>query len=180
MYDWANACVGVGTRGNKQLLKPSQTVLTGNVAIAGPDTKLLAFVKAVDPGGRVTLRDNVAVDGQGTPLALTTPGVVVDAAPPSTPRWQTLERVLRTAGARPAHRDPIDTRIVQSVVRGDGHIINSQESVGGYPTRPSTARKLVVPEGFEARRKWLAALAAELEEDKTLAISPLLSRLRVH
>ncbi len=53
MYNWGSACVGVGARGNDRILQPAEVVLTGNVAIAGPDTKATVFVKAVDPGGRV-------------------------------------------------------------------------------------------------------------------------------
>src|SRR4051794_11496956 len=70
MYNWANACVGVGSRGNAKVLKPSETTLTGNLAIAGPDTRTKLFVKELDPGGRVVLRDNVAVDTQGKQLPL--------------------------------------------------------------------------------------------------------------
>src|SRR5258706_327806 len=49
MYNWANACVGVGSRGNAKVLKPSETILTGNLAIAGPDTRYRALVKELDP-----------------------------------------------------------------------------------------------------------------------------------
>lgn len=174
MYNWAAACVGVGSRGNKKVLKPSETILTGNLAIAGPDTRFRALVKELDPGGRVFLRDNLAVDAKGSPLPL----MAGQTPEPSSPvAWQSALRVLRTAGARPARRDPIDARIVQSVIRGEGHIINSQEDVGGYPVRPSTSRKLTAPEGLEARRRWLAALAKELDEDKALDVAPLRKRL---
>ena len=152
------------------------TATCGNrLTIAGPDTRYRAFVKELDPGGRVFLRDNIAVDARGSPLPL-----MSGEAPSSTRSpvaWESALRVLRTAGARPARRDPIDARIVQSVIRGEGHIINSQEDVGGYPVRPPTHRALTVPDGLEARRRWLAALAKELEEDKALDLEPLRRRL---
>jgi hypothetical protein len=173
MYDWGSACIGVGARGNRSMLAPSETMVVDNVAIAGPDTRGKVFVKSVDPGGRVFLRGNVA----DVPLA--DAGVVQLSAPPA---WAhdvrvgapapgrapeagapTLDRVLRSAGSRPARRDLIDARIVQSVIDHNGRIIDSQEEVGGYPVRPATKRALVVPEGEAARRRWLDRLAAEVE-----------------
>jgi hypothetical protein len=143
------------------LLQPAEAVVVGNVAIPGPDTRGKFFVKSVDPGARVFLKGNV------TTLPLADAGVVQLTAPP---QWAgvpdvraDLESVLRDVGARPARRDPIDTRIVQSVIRGDGRIIDSQEEVGGYPVRPATTRALTVPDGAVARRQWLDKLAAELE-----------------
>ena len=90
----------------------------------------------------------------GVPLA--DAGVVRLAAPPAwasvpAPAADVLERVLRTAGARPAHRDPIDARIVQSVVKRTGRIIDSEEQVGGYPVRPMTRHALVVPHPIATR-----------------------------
>ena len=165
MYNWANACVGVGTHGNRKDLMPSRTILAGNIAIAGPDTHTRAFVKAVDPGGMVWLRDNVAVDRSRAALPMTTAGVMIagEAPAPPLPPWESFARVLANAGARPGRRDPIDARIVQSVRDGTGHIINSQEEVGGYPVRPTTSRALVVPEGVEGRRGWLEEMGRAVE-----------------
>jgi hypothetical protein len=162
MYNWGSACVGVGARGNRKMLAPAEAVVVDNVAIAGPDTRGKVFVKSVDPGGRVFLRGNV-VD---VPLA--DDGVVRLSEPPAwagraEARPTTVEHVLRTAGARPARRDPIDARIVQSVIDRTGRIIDSQEQVGGYPVRPMTRRALVVPEDAVARQRWLDRMAAEVE-----------------
>jgi Pectate lyase len=162
IYNWGSACIGVGVRGNDEMLEPAEAVIVANTAIAGPDSRGKVFVKAVDPGARVFLRGNV------TKLPLAGDGVVQLAAPPSwAPRVPDgaadAERVLRTVGSRPARRDPIDARIVQSVTRGDGRIIDSQEEVGGYPVRAATARALEVPVGAAARRKWLRQLAEDVE-----------------
>jgi len=161
MYNWGSACIGVGAGGNKRMLEPAEAVVVGNVAIAGPDTRGKVFVKSVDPGARVFLKGNV------TSLPLADAGVVQLTAPPPWSRVPDaradLDGVLRDAGARPARRDPIDARIVQSVIRGDGRIIDSQEEVGGYPVRPATTRALTVPDGADARRQWLDKLAAEVE-----------------
>jgi hypothetical protein len=147
MYNWGSACVGVGRRGNRRMLQPAEATLIGNVAIAGPDTRDRAFVKDVDPGARVSLRDNFIVEA---------------GHPRNAAAWTTVARVLRSAGSRPAHRDPIDARIVRSVIDGSGHIIDSQDQVGGYPIRPRTQRALVVPDGAEERRRWLKALSDDL------------------
>jgi hypothetical protein len=179
MYDWGSACVGVGKHGNRQTLQPSETVLVGNVAIAGADTRSQFFVKSVDPGGRVFLRDNVAVAANGTPIAMTDDGVVPMPSPdvPAVQPWDAADEVLRSAGSRPAHRDPIDARIVRSVIEGSGKIIDSQEQVGGYPVRAPTARALSVPDGVDARRRWLDGLSRALDEDTTLDLGPLWKRM---
>jgi len=97
---------------------------------------------------------------------------------PSQP-WRAVESVLRTAGARPAKRDPIDARIIRSVIDGTGSIIDSQEQVGGYPMRAQSARAVTVPDGSDARRKWLDGLSRDLEEDATLDLGPLWKRMGV-
>jgi hypothetical protein len=169
MYNWGSACIGVGARGNKRMLEPAEAVVVGNVAIAGPDTRGKFFIKSVDPGARVFLSGNV------TSLPLADAGVVQLTAPPPWARVPDvradLEGVLRNVGARPARRDPIDARIVRSVMRGEGGIIDSQEGVGGYPVRPATARALTVPDGADARRRWLEEMAKEVEDGGQLPVA---------
>ena len=143
MYDWGSACVGVGARGNQKMLVPAEALLVDNVAIPGPSTTDRSFIKSLDVGGRLAMRDNIFVTG----------------ALPDKAR-KTVEHVLRTAGARPAHRDPIDARIVQSVIDRSGRIIDSQDQVGGYPVRASTRRALVVPD--DHREEWLRRLSDEV------------------
>src|SRR6266550_6782717 len=135
MYNWGSACIGIGSRGNQRILQPAEAVVTDNLAIPGADTRSRALIKEVDPGGRASLRNNILV-GDGP----------VDR--------QYFLPLLR-AGSRPARRDPIDARIVQSIIDGTGRIIDSQDSVGGYPNRPATRRALVVPEDIEERQRWL-------------------------
>jgi pectate lyase len=154
MYNWGSACVGVGVRGNERMLTPAEVVLEGNVAIAGPDTRGKFFVRGVDPGGRVWLRDNVVVGGELHDERV----VVVENVSRRTP---SPERVLLLAGSRPGRRDPIDARIVQSVIDRTGKIIDSQKEVGGYPVRPATTRKLVIPPD---RRAWLQRLSDEVTD----------------
>jgi hypothetical protein len=157
MYNWGSACIGIGSRGNQRTLQPAEVVVTDNLAIPGADTRFRALIKDVDPGGRATLLNNI-VAGEGT----------VDR--------ERLLPLLR-AGSRPARRDPIDARIVQSIIDGTGRIINSQDEVGGYPVRPATRRALVVPDDLAERQRWLDGLADSLAEDKKLDLAPLLKRL---
>jgi hypothetical protein len=158
MYNWGSACVGVGARGDEKMLQPAEVVLAGNTAIAGPDTRGKVWVKSVDPGGRVVLGNNV-VEG----VKLMDDGVVEvkRSAPDIDPRTA-YERVLRLAGSRPARRDPIDARIIQTVIDRKGRIIDSQEEVGGYPVRAATTRALVVPVDGAARKRWLHEMSKEV------------------
>jgi hypothetical protein len=167
MYDWATAAAGVGMRGNDAVLEPAEAVLQDNVAIAGPSTRTKIFVKGVDPGGRVFLKNNVLSEG----MRVTDDKVVTLTAPPSwAPAVPSMDamRTLRRAGSRPAQRDPIDKRIVQSVIDRTGRIIDSQEEVGGYPAYAPTTRAIEVPDDVAARKAWLGRLSDELAEDTSL------------
>lgn len=175
MYNWGSACIGVGARGNDRMLSPAEAVVTGNVAIAGPDTRGKFFVKSVDPGGRVALRDNIVIG-----VSLADDGVVQLPTPSaSIAPLDAAARALRSAGARPARRDPIDARIVRSVLDGTGRIIDSQKDVGGYPVRASATRALVVPSNVDDRRRWLNELSDALSEDAALDVKPLWTRLSI-
>jgi hypothetical protein len=68
--------------------------------------------------------------------------------------------IQKCAGARPALRDAIDTRIVDDFLNYQGRIIDSQEEVGGYPDLPPSYRKLTVPEDIDA---WLEKYADEAQ-----------------
>ncbi len=186
MYNWGSACVGVGRRGNRRMLQPAEATLIGNVAIPGADTRDRALVKNVDPGARVSLRGNVLVEAATPhPAPSLHSGATLsplrgarglsarsfsplagrrcpEGADEGSAACATIARVLRSAGSRPAHRDPIDARIVRSVIDRTGRIIDSQDQVGGYPIRPRTQRALVVPDGAEERRRWLNALSDAL------------------
>ena len=177
MYNWGSGCVGIGARGNQKVLTPAVVTLAGNVAIAGPDTRSRTFVKGLDPGGRALLGDNLVLSAKGEALTMADANVVVEKVPIVSDPRAAAERALRSAGSRPAKRDPIDARIVQSVIRGDGRIIDSQSEVGGYPKFKATSRTLQVPEDVEARRRWLRKLSDDLAVDRSLDLAPLWKRL---
>ena len=62
---------------------------------------------------------------------------------------------------------------------GNGTIIDSQEQVGGYPVRAQTTQTVTVPDGIDARRRWLDDLSRALENDTTLDLAPLWKRMGV-
>ena len=173
IYNWGSAAVALGSRGAEKILAPAEAVLAGNLVIAGPDTRSRVFVKGYDEGGRVFLGQNLLIGAK-----LKDDRVVAGDASVSTaaPR-QAAEIALRRAGARPARRDPIDARIIRSIIEGTGRIIDSQEEVGGYPVREATKRALTVPEDIDERRQWLEKLSNELAEDRSLDVEPLSRRL---
>lgn len=184
IYNWGSAAVGVGAKGNLEVLEGVRAVVRGNVAVAGPDTKGRVLVRAVDPGASVEASGNLGRDVAGRSLVELDAGIT--PLPPSagaevshpTPA-ETIAAVLRGAGSRPAERDAIDRRIVESVVSGTGRIIDSQSQVGGYPARPESRRPVQVPAGASERRAFLQQRMTALATDKDLDLTPLLNRLRL-
>lgn len=192
IYNWGSAAIGVGARGNEEVLAGAKATIIANVAIAGPDTKGLVLVHALDPGASVAASGNLVRDAAGAALPERDAGIFLLLDPP----WPAgspgesagafaaspeaiLTSVLRGAGFRPAERDPIDRRIVASVIAGTGRIIDSQSQEGGYPARAETRRPVPVPEGGAARRRWLEGFVRDLATERGLDVSPLLNRLKL-
>jgi hypothetical protein len=95
--------------------------------------------------------------------------------------YDNIELVLKHAGARPGERSEVDARIIQSLMDGTGHIIDSQSEVGGYPEFDSTARTIdQIPSTAEGRRTWLDSIATSLEEEKELDVSTLYQFIDEH
>jgi hypothetical protein len=133
----------------------------GNVLIPGANTR--SSLPMIAGTGDVYEQGNVAQGRDGKPVLVLDPQI---RRLPEKPVWpselhvlsasEVADYVVRTVGSRPWQRDPIDQRIVDSVLKREGRIIDSQEEVGGYPRRESTRRELgTIPEGAEARRQWL-------------------------
>lgn len=141
--------------------------VVGNVLIHGADTR--PALPLVARQGDVYLEDNLATAADGSPVPMTGGTQIVRLGEP--PIWleglkpipaaETLEHVIRHAGARPKDRDAIDRRIIADLQARRGRIIDSQEEVGGYPAYAPTRRPLDIPKtGVEP---WLARFAAEVE-----------------
>lgn len=80
--------------------------------------------------------------------------------------------VLATAGARPADRDPVDSRVVQEVRDRKGAIPTSQDDLGGWPELATNRRALMVPpnpngdddgDGYTNLEEWLHAYSTAVE-----------------
>ncbi len=171
--------------GDRERSGPALATVTGNALIPGPDTRrLLPLVRLnldMNPQTRVHAFNN---DSGGRALMRTLwahrcwkPTPTYDAAPvrtrPLTLRApeDTLEWVLRTAGARPQDRDSVDLRIIESVRRGDGRIIDSVAQVGGFPVHEPVYRPLNPPDaphehepdGYTRLEHWLRNFAEAVE-----------------
>ncbi len=139
----------------------------GNVLIAGADTR--PSLPMIAGTGEIYEQDNAAQGRDGKPILVLAPQtrrlLEKPVWPPELrvlPAGEVVDYVVRTVGARPWQRDPIDQRIIDSVVKRKGRIIDSQDEVGGYPSRESTRRELrTIPEGAQARRQWLDRMERE-------------------
>jgi hypothetical protein len=188
IYNWGSAAIGMGARGNEEILEGARAIVRNNVALAGPDTRGKVLVRSVDEGAQVEAASNLARLPGGASLPELDKGLqplkealawAAPSAAGSISPVATLERVLRGAGSRPGERDAIDARIVNTVISGTGRIIDSQSEVGGYPTRPQTRRTVSVPTGEAARREWLERMSTALAKDRDIDLAPLLNRLNL-
>lgn len=141
--------------------------VVGNVLYHGADTA--KGLRLVGYRGDAYMQDNVAWDRDNKPIPVATPSIVQLADPPvwpkglsALPATETTDWVLVNVGSRPARRDPIDARIVDTVRSRSGRLIDSQEEVGGYPTYTPAHRKLEIPPDVDA---WLVSLHEALLVD---------------
>jgi hypothetical protein len=90
---------------------------------------------------------------------------------PILPSTETEPFVLANAGARPADRDEVDTRIVNEVRSRTGSSIRRPSDVGGYPTLAVNTRALTLPSNlhtltssrYTSLEVWLQAWASAVE-----------------
>jgi hypothetical protein len=138
-----------------QPFQPGRITLIGNVYRQGPDTLPNAPPFALGGHGDVELylRDNLAVDEVGRPVAQTgfyTAGQarILQAAQPHLPADIRIHAAARleaelplAVGARPWARDPIDFKLLSDVAEGRGKIIDSElDNAHGYPRYAPTRR----------------------------------------
>ena len=155
LYDIGNAAVQLGFVEEEYAhttLKPSnpRIAVVGNRLIYG--TSSYSDLALVAYQGDVYLHDNQVVNLEGVLMPITQ-GVINKLK--EFPLWpkgvvafpqeEVEARILKHVGARPWNRDPIDKRIVNSVIDKTGQIIDSQAEVGGYPHYGATYRALEVP-----------------------------------
>lgn len=147
-------------------LPKAKISVVGNVVLHGDRSKpSSAIFEGIAEG---YFKDNEGWFWDGKPLPLLRKPFDTLPEPPVWPQGlqaqspaSTLWHVTRFAGARPAERDAIDQRIIRESLTGAGHIIDSQEQVGGYPRVTPVVKAMEVP--ATGRREWLEKLARELE-----------------
>jgi hypothetical protein len=201
VYNRANMDVDLQSEGG--LVTNSSIV--GNVFIRGPAYSrpqnkpvLLRTDRTlgVPRGSKVYLADNAAVERSSTDVwsvvstnTSTSLATYKASAPPAWPAGLTavptqsnmvLNKVLNFAGARPADRDSVDRRVVQSVRDRNGRIINCvsangsarcNSNAGGWPTLAQNRQSLTLPSnpnavtagGYTRLEVWLHQKAAEVE-----------------
>jgi len=192
IYNFTDAAVRLGG--------PDQCTIEGNIFIAGKNTyaphanavgctskngmDLYVHDNYVSPGITTYKGDDnwkIVFDADGRTRQIFTPEVTVSGytalSSSSAKDW-----VLANAGARPADRDAVDTRIVNDVINGTGKQINSQDEVGGWPNLeqntwdigkldgngspgpiPSDPHGDDDGDGYTNLEEWLHAFAAEVE-----------------
>jgi pectate lyase len=141
----------------------AKITIMGNVLIPGNDTKIKAFING--DHAELFLRENY-IENNPSKIPLTAGTFKETDSPPFQPAGlmdtnKVTEFILAYAGARPADRDPIDQRIIDSVKKKQGRIIDSQNEVGGYPDYAPVYRKLIIPE--KNIQEWLDRIAREVE-----------------
>ncbi|MGZ3304575.1 MAG: pectate lyase family protein [Asticcacaulis sp.] len=135
--------------------------LIGNVYRQGPDTRPGLPLFTLGGAGDVQLymKDNIAVDMYGKPVAMTgtyTQGSakIVEARTAYLPDDMRLipaarleDEIYESVGARPWDRDDVDFKILSDVAEGRGEIIDSEaQNYYGYPKYKPTAAPFVEAE----------------------------------
>lgn len=183
----------------------TNNTIIGNVFTRGPDTRdshspVTVRVNddkyALPASSKVYVADNAApeeVAGDAWSVVTATPGSLPSSIKSLLPvTWPVgltrlttdnnlvLNHVLKFAGARPADRDTVDSRVVKSVRNLEGHIIacvkpdgteRCSKNAGGWPVMARHTRPLVLPtdhnevtsSGYTKLELWLHKMAAEVE-----------------
>ncbi|NVK57494.1 MAG: right-handed parallel beta-helix repeat-containing protein [Alteromonadaceae bacterium] len=131
---------------------------TGNILIHGTDT--LEKLPIISGKGLAYTFENQTIDEEGKKIKTLGPSITRLKSPPFINQDivfvtnNELEKyIIKNVGSQPWNRNSIDLRIIDSFKNRNSSIINSQESVGGYPKYKSTYRGIKVPE--EGLMTWL-------------------------
>ncbi len=180
MYNAGYANINLGDYEGSGAIRTS---LVGNVAIAGPDTPagaryLVRIDSTVSGASRAYVSDSRSDSSSGHVLNYAASTVLASSSPIGLsgfsilPSSQTEARVLERAGARPADRDAVDSRVIAGVASRSGRQIDSPSDVGGWPLQGPVYRALTVPpdphgdsdgDGYSNVEEWLHRMALDVE-----------------
>lgn len=185
----------------QSLGKAMKVAVVGNTFISGQDTGSWNKPISINTDGwpmvsssKVFISDNTNYTGAPASdhWSVASSGFPLSLKVTSAPIWangltalptagnMALNHVLKNAGARPADRDSVDKRIVQSVRDRTGRMINCvtadgsercKKNAGGWPTVAENRRTLnlpsdpnaVTPSGYTKLELWLHEMAATVE-----------------
>ncbi len=203
VYNWLFRATDL--RGESGIATRNDVV--GNVYIKGPDYKAsrpVVINTSMVAGSKVYVEDNEAAERTNDPWSVVSNKAEESYKAVSRQTWpkgliarptannEVLDWVLANAGARPADRDAVDTRIINEVRTRTGGLIDSvsaasgkpewsdpDKSAGGWPVLAKNTRKLILPanpngdndgDGYTNLEEWLHAFAAAIE-GRTLPVS---------
>jgi uncharacterized protein YjdB len=158
----------------------------GTVTKDGPTNGgVTGMVIGVGPGSKIFLDDNVFTrvpgveDVTGTGEYVSSPPYPLPSPLTVLPNSDLEGYIVANVGARPADRDPVDTRIINDVANGTGRHIkvlgwgNEDENVvGGFPSLAQNTRVLTLPpnphgdddgDGYTNLEEWIHQFTAQVE-----------------
>jgi len=202
IYNWRGSSPQGGASVYGSEYGPYFASIVGNVYVKGRDRRHpnesgnrsipVNITGKTAEGSKIFLKDNRAHETTKDPWTV----ALVEAKhpvksfapplwPPSLKAQESVgveDSVLRRAGARPADRDEVDWRVVNSVRLGIGRIIDSPHEVGGLPDLAENIRgergipplniptspNEIQPSGYTKLEEWLHAFNEDVERTPDL------------
>src|SRR3989339_1496446 len=141
----------------------------GNQFIPGDNTEADSSIFLRISAARVYTRDNINAPSGNASSPVAALGISNSCILPSS---AVLNYVLNYAGARPANRDTVDTRIINEVRNRTGSFKNTVAEAGGWPVLVQNTRALTVPtnphtdsdgDGYTNLEEWLHQYSSQVE-----------------
>ena len=176
VYNWENMATDLGGG------TITYDTIIGNVYKPGPDTKRNKgpiYVRSTTPSGTELYLEDNSCAYYGSSCLQDLSGVILHSSPQvwapglrALPSSAVEAYIVNNAGARPADRDSVDTRVINDLINGTGFIPYTQADVGGWPDLAENHRQLILPDnpssdddgdGYTNLEEWLHAYATAVE-----------------
>ena len=141
----------------------------GNQFIPGDNTEADSSIFLRISAARVYTRDNINAPSGNASSPVAALGISNSCILPSS---AVLNYVLNYAGARPANRDTVDTRIINEVRNRTGSFKDTVAEAGGWPVLAQNTRALTTPanphadsdgDGYTNLEEWLHQYSSQVE-----------------